>query len=70
MKDNKWGEVPCAFVTLKKNSVIKEQEIIQFCRNNMASFKIPKSIIFGKIDKNSTGKTQKFLLRKRVNQTD
>ena len=70
MKDNKWGEVPCAFVTLKKNSVIKEQEIIQFCRKNMASFKIPKSIIFGKIDKTPTGKTQKFLLRKRVNQTD
>ena len=70
IKDNKWGEVPCAFVTLKKNSVIKKQEIIQFCRNNMASFKIPKSIIFGKIDKTPTGKTQKFLLRKKVNQTD
>ena len=70
MKDEKWGEVPCAFVTLKKNSTIKEQGIIQFCRNNMASFKIPKSIIFEKIDKTPTGKTQKFLLRKKVNQTD
>ena len=69
-KDTKWGEVPCAFVTLKKGSKLKEQEIIQFCRNNMANFKIPKKIIFGKIDKTPTGKTQKYLLRKRVNQFD
>ena len=69
-KDEKWGEVPCAFVTLKKNSTLKADEIIQFCRNNMASYKIPKNIIFGKIDKTPTGKTQKYLLRKRVNLID
>jgi len=69
-KDDKWGEVPCAFVTLKKNSTLKAKEIVQFCRNNMASFKIPKNIIFGKIDKTPTGKTQKYLLRKRVNLID
>ena len=69
-KDEKWGEVPCAFVTLKKNSTLKANEIIQFCRNNMASYKIPKNIIFGKIDKTPTGKTQKYLLRKRVNLID
>ncbi len=69
-KDEKWGEVPCAFVTLKKGSKLKAKEIIQFCRNNMASYKIPKSIIFGKIDKTPTGKTQKYLLRKRVNLID
>ncbi len=69
-KDDQWGEVPCAFVTLKKNSRLKDNDIIQFCRNNMASFKIPKKIVFGKIDKTPTGKTQKYLLRKRVNQID
>ena len=69
-KDEKWGEVPCAFVTLKKNSTLKAKEIIQFCRNNMASYKIPKNIIFGKIDKTPTGKTQKYLLRRKVNLID
>ena len=69
-KDEKWGEVPCAFVTLKKNSTLKANEIIQFCRNNMASYKIPKNIIFGKIDETPTGKTQKYLLRRKVNLID
>ena len=69
-KDEKWGEVPCAFVTLKKNSKLRTKEIIQFCRDNMAGYKIPKKIIFGKIDKTPTGKTQKYLLRKRVNLID
>ena len=66
--DKKWGEVPCAFITIKKNSSITEQEIIDFCRSNMAKFKIPKKIIFGDIKKTSTGKIQKFLLRKKANQ--
>jgi len=66
--DKKWGEVPCAFITVKKNSSITEQEIIDFCRSNMAKFKIPKKIIFGDIKKTSTGKIQKFLLRKKANQ--
>ena len=66
--DKKWGEVPCAFITVKKNSSITEQEIIDFCRSNMAKFKIPKKIIFGDIEKTPTGKIQKFLLRKKANQ--
>ena len=66
--DKKWGEVPCAFITIKKNSSITEQEIIDFCRSNMAKFKIPKKIIFGDIEKTPTGKIQKFLLRKKANQ--
>ena len=66
--DKKWGEVPCAFITVKKNSSITEQEIIDFCRSNLAKFKIPKKIIFGNIEKTPTGKTQKFLLRKKANQ--
>tara|TARA_Y100001970_G_scaffold189806_1_gene230725 strand:+ start:2695 stop:4293 length:1599 start_codon:yes stop_codon:yes gene_type:complete len=69
-KDEKWGEVPCAFITLKKDSILNEAEIIEFCRNNMAKFKIPKKIIFGNIDKTPTGKTQKYLLRNRANQID
>ena len=66
--DKKWGETPCAFVTLKNNSSLTEQQVIDFCSSNMAKFKIPKKIIFGVIEKTSTGKTQKFLLRKKANQ--
>ena len=68
-KDDKWGEVPCAFITLKKNSKLTQYKIIEFCKKNMAKFKIPKKIIFGKINKTSTGKTQKYLLRKIANKT-
>ena len=67
-KDEKWGEVPCAFVTLRKDSSLKEQQVIDFCKTNMAKFKIPKKIIFGNIEKMLTGKIQKFLLRKKANQ--
>ena len=66
-KDKKWGEVPCAFITLKKNSSLSEQQVIDFCKINMAKFKIPKRIIFGNIEKTPIGKTQKFLLRKKAN---
>ena len=66
-KDDKWGEVPCAFINLKADSTLTEEQIIEFCRSNMARFKVPKKIIFGQIDKTSTGKTQKFLLRERAN---
>ena len=66
-KDDKWGEVPCAFISLKDDSTLTEEDIIEFCRSNMARFKVPKKIIFGNIDKTSTGKTQKFLLRERAN---
>ena len=65
--DKKWGEVPCAFVTLNKKSSLSEKDIIDFCKKNMAKFKIPKKIIFGNIEKTATGKIQKFLLRKRAN---
>ena len=67
-KDKKWGEVPCAFITLKKKSNITQEQIIDFCAKNMAKFKIPKKIIYGVIKKTLTGKTQKFLLRKKANQ--
>ena len=68
--DDKWGEVPCAFISLSENSSATEQQIIDFCRQNMPHFKAPKFVIFGDIDKTSTGKTQKFLLRERANSED
>ena len=67
-KDKKWGEVPCGFITLRKNSTLKESDILNYCKNNMAKFKVPKKIIFGPIQKTLTGKVQKYLLRKIANQ--
>ena len=63
--DETWGETPCAFVTLKKDANASEREIIDFCRDNMAHFKAPKTVIFGPLPKTSTGKVQKFKLRER-----
>jgi fatty-acyl-CoA synthase len=64
--DPKWGESPCAFVTLRDGADAKANEIISFCREHMAHFKIPKKIIFGPLPKTSTGKIQKFVLRERA----
>lgn len=64
--DTTWGETPCAFVTLKDGEIADETEIIAFCRENMASFKLPKNVIFGPLPKTSTGKIQKYLLRQRT----
>jgi fatty-acyl-CoA synthase len=61
--DEKWGETPCAFVELKPGAEASEAELIAFCRDNMAHFKAPKSVVFGALPKTSTGKIQKFLLR-------
>ncbi len=67
--DDHWGEVPCAFVTLKDGENADEAEIIAFCRDNMAHFKCPKSVVFGPLPKTSTGKVQKYVLRERVTET-
>ncbi|WP_166267599.1 acyl-CoA synthetase [Marinobacter caseinilyticus] len=62
--DDKWGETPCAFVTLKPDAPdTSADDIIQFCRARMAKFKAPKTIVFGDLPKTSTGKIQKFVLR-------
>jgi fatty-acyl-CoA synthase len=61
--DEKWGEHPCAFVTLKAGGTATPEEIIAFCRDNMAHFKVPRTVVFGPLPKTSTGKIQKFLLR-------
>jgi fatty-acyl-CoA synthase len=63
MPDEKWGETPCAFVELKPGSAISEQELIDFCRAQLARFKAPRVVVFGELPKTSTGKIQKFLLR-------
>ena len=65
--DNKWGETPCAFVTLKDTAVgVTGQDIINFCREQMAHFKIPKTVVFLELPKTSTGKVQKFRLREKT----
>ena len=64
--DEKWGETPCAFVELAPGKNSTEEEIIQFCKENMAGFKRPKNVIFGELPKTSTGKIQKFELRKKA----
>ena len=61
--DEAWGESPCAFVTLHKGEDVEPQEIIDFCRDNMAHYKAPRTIVFGELPKTSTGKIQKFVLR-------
>jgi fatty-acyl-CoA synthase len=61
--DEKWGETVCAFVTLKDGVTATEEEIIAFCRENMAHFKAPRTVIFGPLPKTSTGKLQKYKLR-------
>ena len=61
--DEKWGEVPCAFVELKPDSQTTEEDIIVFCRTLLARFKVPKRVVFGPLPKTSTGKIQKFVLR-------
>ncbi len=64
--DEKWGETPCAFVELKPGSAASAEEIIDWCRQGLAKFKVPKHVVFGELPKTSTGKIQKFKLRERA----
>jgi fatty-acyl-CoA synthase len=67
--DDKWGEVPCAFVTVKEGTEgteVTEDDIIAFCRENMARYKSPKRVVFTELPKTSTGKIRKNMLRKRL----
>ena len=70
--DAKWGETPCAFVTLKPGTEDRTDAaaIIDWCRTNMAHYKAPRHVVFGPLPKTSTGKIQKFVLRDRANDTD
>ena len=64
--DEKWGEVPCAFVELLEGAEVSEADLIAFARSKLAGFKTPKQIIFQELPKTSTGKIQKFELRKQI----
>lgn len=64
--DEKWGETPCAFVELKEGATVSAEELIAFCKTILAGFKVPKAVYFGPVPKTSTGKIQKFELRKRM----
>jgi len=61
--DDKWGETPCAFVELKPGAQATADELVQWCRKHLASYKCPRHIVFAEIPKTSTGKIQKFKLR-------
>ena len=62
--DEKWGEVPCAFIEMVSDKPTTEKELIDFCKETLAGFKVPKQVIFCELPKTSTGKIQKFELRK------
>jgi fatty-acyl-CoA synthase len=64
--DEKWGETPCAFVTLKEGASVTERDLIDHCRSILAHFKCPKTVIFAELPKTSTGKVQKNVLRERA----
>ena len=64
--DEKWGEHPCAFVSLKPGETLTTEEVIEYCRGELARFKVPKTVIFGELLKTSTGKVQKYLLREQA----
>lgn len=64
--DEKWGEVPCAFVELIDGMQVSESELIAFARKRLAGFKTPKKVVFGELPKTATGKIQKFELRGKV----
>jgi fatty-acyl-CoA synthase len=68
--DPKWGETPCAFVELKPGASPSADELIQWCRGRLASYKLPRHVVFGDLPKTSTGKVQKFLLRERARQDE
>jgi fatty-acyl-CoA synthase len=61
--DDKWGETPCAFIELKSGAKASADELTQWCRQHLAGYKVPRSIVFAEIPKTSTGKIQKFKLR-------
>jgi len=61
--DEKWGETPCAFVQLKPGAQATEEEFIQWCRDNLARYKVPRKVVFGNLPTTATGKIQKYVLR-------
>jgi fatty-acyl-CoA synthase len=68
--DDKWGETPCAFVQLKPGAATSAEELTAFCRDRLARFKMPKTMVFGPLPVTATGKIQKFVLRERAKALD
>ena len=66
MPDPKWGETPCAFIEIKPGAKVTDKDIVAFCKEHLAHFKVPRAVIFGEVPKTSTGKIQKFELRKQA----
>ena len=64
--DAKWGETPCAFVELKEGRQVAPEELIAWCRERLAPYKLPRHVVFGELPKTSTGKVQKFVLREKA----
>ncbi|MDB5946488.1 MAG: Long-chain-fatty-acid--CoA ligase [Ramlibacter sp.] len=64
--DERWGETPCAFVELKAGANTTAADIVGHCRKHLAGFKVPRAVVFGELPKTSTGKIQKFELRKQA----
>ncbi len=64
--DPRWGETPCAFVELKAGATTKPDDIVAHCKKHLAGFKVPRTVVFGELPKTSTGKIQKFELRKQA----
>jgi fatty-acyl-CoA synthase len=65
-QDARWGETPCAFIELRPGAATTAEDIVAFCRQHMAGFKVPRSVEFGELPKTSTGKIQKFELRQKA----
>jgi fatty-acyl-CoA synthase len=66
MPDDKWGETPCAYLELKPGASVSAEDVIAFCREHLARYKVPRHVVFSEIPKTSTGKIQKFKLRDMV----
>ena len=64
--DAVWGETPCAFVTLKEGAACGADDLIAYCREHLARFKAPRTVVFGALPKTPTGKIQKFVLREQA----
>ena len=65
--DPKWGETPCAFVTLRPDAgAVAADDLIAWCREHLAHYKVPRHVVFGPLPKTSTGKTQKYALREQA----
>jgi fatty-acyl-CoA synthase len=61
--DEKWGETPCAFVELKPGKDATPEELVAWCKQNLAGYKVPRYVVFAELPKTSTGKIQKYKLR-------